>query len=204
MEKQTRFVTVAMYTMKRRYYNPVMGRFISSDDTSYIGDAGEKEDLSSFNLYNYCGNNPVSRVDSDGAFWELAVAGGGAVSSFGMSFGALLTGLSAIAPVIVAVAVVVVVSEGIKSAKPKTKSKDEKEQKEQKKRVNEPIARRNTYNTRKKAKEAAQRAGGGKKPRHDPKGNPEDRRPHYHPDVKDRYRKTPHGASMHDHYYYPR
>ena len=49
-----------------------------------------------------------------------------------MSFGALLTGLSAIAPVIVAVAVVVVVSEGIKSAKPKTKSKDEKEQKEQK------------------------------------------------------------------------
>ena len=26
---------------------------------------------------------------------------------------------------------------------------------------------------------------------------------HYHPDVNDRYRKTPHGASMHDHYYYP-
>lgn len=157
-------------------------------------------------MYNYCGNNPVSRVDSDGAFWELAVAGGGAVSSFGMSFGALLTGLSAIAPVIVAVAVVVVVSEGIKSAKPKTKSKDEKEQteqKEQKKRVNAPIARRNTYNTRKKAKEAAQRAGGGKKPRHDQKGYNGSKKSHYHPDVNDRYRKTPHGASMHDHYYYP-
>ena len=26
---------------------------------------------------------------------------------------------------------------------------------------------------------------------------------HYHPDVNDRYRKTPHVASMHDHYYYP-
>ena len=43
----------------------------------------------------------------------------------------------------------------------------------------------------------------GKNLRHDPKGHHRNRRSHYHPDVKDKYRKTPHGASMHDHYYYP-
>ena len=63
-----------------------------------------------------------------------------------------------------------------------------------------PIAKRQRYNSKKKAEEAARRAGGGKKPRHDAGGNA----PHYHPDVPNEYRTTPHGASSHDHYFYPK
>lgn len=75
---------------------------------------------------------------------------------------------------------------------------------EVKERKTSPIGRRNTYNSRKKAKEAVKRAGGGKEPRHDPNGHKGNRRPHFHPNVPNKYRITPNGVSSHDHYYYPR
>lgn len=60
-----------------------MRRFINADDTEYLGADG---DFASFNLFVYCGNNPISRADSNGCFWHIvagAVVGGiiGAVSS---------------------------------------------------------------------------------------------------------------------------
>ena len=41
----------------------------------------------------YCDNNPVVRVDEDGAVWQLALAGGGT-----MATGSLVAGLGAITP----------------------------------------------------------------------------------------------------------
>ena len=58
------------------------------------------------------------------------------------------------------------------------------------------------FNTRKRAKQAAQRASKGKKPRHDSKSRI--RNPHFHPETKNEHRITPKGHGNHDHYYYPK
>ena len=73
-----------------------------------------------------------------------------------------------------------------------------------KKRSKEPIARRKSYNSRKKAKQAAKRAEYGKEPINHPKGCHGNKRPHYHPNVNNAFRLTPNGPTFHDHYYYPR
>jgi hypothetical protein len=45
-----------------------MGRFINAD-----GAMGVSSDLNTYNLFAYCGNNPVARCDSSGCWWiELA------------------------------------------------------------------------------------------------------------------------------------
>ena len=58
------------YYLQSRYYDPAMGRFINADDTSMIAANG---DFASYNLYAYCGNNPVARHDDGGEFWHIAV-----------------------------------------------------------------------------------------------------------------------------------
>lgn len=95
------------------------------------------------------------------------------------------------------VTVVVIVDEVVKYSKEREASNSED-------RVTSPIGRRNNYNSRKEAREAAKRAGGGKEPIKHPKGSHGNKKAHYHPDVKNKYRLTPHGPSSHDHYYYPR
>ncbi|HIZ09742.1 MAG TPA: RHS repeat-associated core domain-containing protein [Candidatus Borkfalkia avicola] len=59
-----------LYFLKTRYYDPEVGRFITIDDISYI----DPETINGLNLYAYCGNNPVMRVDENGnAWWEWLV-----------------------------------------------------------------------------------------------------------------------------------
>ncbi len=53
------------YYLNSRYYDPETGRFINAD-----GVIGSNQDLISYNLYAYCGNNPVNRSDPSGAFWS--------------------------------------------------------------------------------------------------------------------------------------
>jgi hypothetical protein len=36
---------------------------------------GANGDIASVNLFTYCGNNPITRVDSNGCFWEAIVIG---------------------------------------------------------------------------------------------------------------------------------
>ena len=55
----------SLYYLNSRYYDANMGRFINAD-----GVVGASTDLSSFNMFSYCGNNPVSRMDPSGLFWE--------------------------------------------------------------------------------------------------------------------------------------
>ena len=51
-----------MYFLKSRYYNPELCRFISAD-----GIVNANQDILGNNLFAYCSNNPVNRVDSDGS-----------------------------------------------------------------------------------------------------------------------------------------
>ena len=56
--------------MQSRYYDPVVGRFISPDDVGYLGANG---DLAGYNLYAYCSNNPVMYCDPSGHFWDYVM-----------------------------------------------------------------------------------------------------------------------------------
>ena len=52
-----------LYYLQSRYYNPDMGRYINADDVEFLGANG---DVLSFNLFTYCDNNPVNKVDYNG------------------------------------------------------------------------------------------------------------------------------------------
>ena len=62
------------YYLQSRYYNPEWGRFISSDELSVI--EASPMALTDKNLYAYCDNDPVTRVDADGEFWLISVGSG--------------------------------------------------------------------------------------------------------------------------------
>ena len=71
---------LGMYYLKSRYYDPAICRFINADDISNLSANG---DFASYNLYAYCGNNPVARADDGGEFWNYVIGAvvGGVVSA---------------------------------------------------------------------------------------------------------------------------
>ncbi len=175
-------------------------------------------------MFAYCGNNPVTNIDPSGMFFERTAGGGG---GGGLAYAGPASGH------IVRPTIPLSIPLGIPFIPPSTTYYIESLRAEiiamrksqvleeaqvvvitvptieerisiAEERVSQPIGRRKKFNSRKKAREAAKRAGGGKEPIHHPKGCHGNKEPHYHPDVKDRYRITPNGVSSHDHYYYPR
>ncbi len=61
------------YYLNTRYYDPQVKRFISADSIEYLGADG---DLQSYNLYSYCGSNPVMGYDPMGTWdWGTFVNG---------------------------------------------------------------------------------------------------------------------------------
>ena len=54
----------ALFYCNYRYYDPEVGRWISSDSIDYLN----LESINGLNLYAYCENNPVNMVDSSGHF----------------------------------------------------------------------------------------------------------------------------------------
>ena len=56
--------TTGLYYLQSRYYNPEWGRFLNCDDTAILlSTQGETHNA---NLFAYCANNPVNRVDKTG------------------------------------------------------------------------------------------------------------------------------------------
>ena len=58
---------LGLYYLQSRYYDSTTGRFISPDKHEVLGVT--PTELTDKNLYAYCDNNPVTRVDGDGEFW---------------------------------------------------------------------------------------------------------------------------------------
>lgn len=105
-----------LYYVSSRYYNPETCRFINADDTDTL--TATMDDVTDKNLFAYCDNNPIMRVDEDGEFWKLALASGGIGGSSGFSLATLgakaLATLGAITPAgWVAIGVTAVVTIGI-------------------------------------------------------------------------------------------
>ncbi len=58
-----------LYYLNTRYYSPKWRRFISPDSTEYL----DPETVNGLNLYCYCGNDPINRIDRTGHKWYQAV-----------------------------------------------------------------------------------------------------------------------------------
>ena len=57
-----------LYYLNSRYYDPETGRFINSDNQL------SSNDPTGFNIFTYCGNNPINRADPTGeAWWHWAI-----------------------------------------------------------------------------------------------------------------------------------
>ena len=67
-----------LYYVGSRYYDPEVCRFISPDTTDVLG--AEQGNLNQYNLYAYCLNNPVNRLDEEGRLslpnWVKVAIGG--------------------------------------------------------------------------------------------------------------------------------
>ncbi len=60
--------TTGIYYLQSRYYNPEWGRFLNCDDTAILlATQGETHNA---NLFAYCANNPVNRVDYSGMLFD--------------------------------------------------------------------------------------------------------------------------------------
>ena len=64
------------YYLNSRYYDPETGRFLNADNVSYLG---SNDAIVGYNLFSYCGNNPINNSDSGGNFFFTAL---GAVAGF--------------------------------------------------------------------------------------------------------------------------
>ena len=74
-----------LYYLQSRYYDPEIGRFINADDIAYLGAGGT---LLSYNLFAYCGNNPVMGYDPAGHWdwgWSEQLTFGTAVFIIGVA-----------------------------------------------------------------------------------------------------------------------
>ena len=81
-----------LYYLDGRYYDPETGRFINTDNVSNLGANG---DFASLNLFAYCGNNPVGRIDDGGESWQevlVKAAVGAGVNVFTTYVAAKATG----------------------------------------------------------------------------------------------------------------
>ena len=58
-----------LYYLNSRYYNPTWGRFVNADTAAVVVASPDKANWDK-NLFAYCDNNPISRKDDGGEFWE--------------------------------------------------------------------------------------------------------------------------------------
>ena len=82
-------VETGFYYLQSRYYDPVVSRFINADSYASTGTG-----LLSYNMFAYCGNNPVNNSDPSGN--AFLVAEGGSSSAIGGVFAGIQIGVDAV------------------------------------------------------------------------------------------------------------
>ena len=69
-----------LYYLQSRYYDPAIGRFLNAD-----GIIGANVGAATYNLYSYCGNNPINYGDPSGAFVFYYGMGADATLAIGLN-----------------------------------------------------------------------------------------------------------------------
>ena len=64
---------IGMYYLQSRYYDPAVGRFVNADETLFLGASTLAY---SYNLFEYCGNQPTNDSDESGNVSIGAIIGG--------------------------------------------------------------------------------------------------------------------------------
>ena len=72
-----------VYYLQSRYYDPEVGRFINAD-----GILGANGSILAYNLFAYCGNNPIRRSDPNGCFFIADDVLGGIIIAIVVLFAA--------------------------------------------------------------------------------------------------------------------
>lgn len=86
------------YLTGTRYYDPEIGRFINAD-----GQLNPQEGMTGYNLFQYCGNNPVNRIDPTGEAWWHWALGAAVVAACAVATVVTCGGFAAAAGAVAAV-----------------------------------------------------------------------------------------------------
>lgn len=79
------------YYLQSRYYDPAVGRFINADSYASTG-----QDIIGYNMFTYCGSNPVNKVDPTGHMAiPMTIAAANSWNALGWSAILLLVGILA-------------------------------------------------------------------------------------------------------------
>ena len=87
-----------LYYLNSRYYDPETGRFINADGT-----ISTEQGILSANMFAYCENNPVNRIDPAGSEWWHWLLGAAVVVGFAVATVATCGGTAAAAAAVVSV-----------------------------------------------------------------------------------------------------
>ena len=106
-----------MYYLKSRYYDPETGRFLNADSTEIL--YVEQGDINQFNIYVYCLNNPINKMDEQGAFSVSALFKG--LKNVVTGLAAISVGVAVIAcgvatPVMLGISAITVAAGGLTTA----------------------------------------------------------------------------------------
>ncbi len=84
-----------LYYLNSRYYDALIGRFLTMDEISYLG---LTETPISYNLFNYCENNPINNEDSNGNYaLTLGTAG---ITALGTELAGIIASLKGLIAII--------------------------------------------------------------------------------------------------------
>ena len=61
-----------LYYLGSRYYNPQWGRFVNADSESLVTASPDSATWDK-NLFSYCDNNPITRIDANGGWWHVVI-----------------------------------------------------------------------------------------------------------------------------------